>query len=146
MTEKDGPRKDISLSDKKSTAETCAHLEEELQGLEGFEKAINKQTLEVTPLGKKRSRKTRIGTPVVKTLVKRSSRVKASNNGYKPNVSEELLGLLICSSNPIYIYSEKDWNGTVPIGAQKTRRVGAFEEEDSRACGEEAKEGPKQGE
>ena len=42
MTEKDGPRKDISLSDKKSTAETCAHLEEELQGLEGFEKAINK--------------------------------------------------------------------------------------------------------
>jgi len=61
-------------------------LEEELQGMEGFQEAINEQTLEVTPPGKKRSRKTRIGTLVVETLVRRSSRVKASNNGYKPNV------------------------------------------------------------
>ena len=88
--------KSVTLNSKLAASDICAYLREEHQDVKELEENIPESTLEETPPRKKRSRKTRVETPIVETAVRRSNRVRASNNGFRPNVCK----VKNCSSTP----------------------------------------------
>jgi hypothetical protein len=90
----------ISVTCKPSPDKACALLDSELSGPKELENAVQDEELEeveeISPIRKK-SRKGKSETPIVDSLVRRSTRVRTSCNGFKtPNCkSKNCLG---CSS------------------------------------------------
>jgi hypothetical protein len=102
----------MPLDKLKPAAETCAYLAEEHESFDDLEEAITEQIPEETPTGMKRARKARASTPLVETMVRRSNRMKASNNGFKSDTCKvkKLFRLLICPSNLVTNLHEENWS------------------------------------
>jgi hypothetical protein len=98
-SERAGPKIAMPLDKLKPAAETCVYLAEEHECFDDLEEAITEQIPEETPTGMKRARKPRASTPLVETMVRRSNRMKASNNGFKPDTCK-VKNCLGCSSAP----------------------------------------------
>ncbi|KAG0519669.1 hypothetical protein BDA96_08G006900 [Sorghum bicolor] len=94
MNGKPGPIKDAS-----PTTQACALLQNEHEDIDNLEDALPEEDLELTPPGKKRGRRNRSDTPLVDTMVRRSNRVRAGNNGFKASTCK-VKNCLGCSSAP----------------------------------------------
>lgn len=82
-----------------SSSKACTILETELTGFKNIEEAILEQSGENSSPGKKRTRKSKLDTPLVDSIVRRSSRVQANCNGFKMS-SCKVKNCLGCNADP----------------------------------------------
>ena len=82
-----------------SSSDTCSFLLEESSYVKNLEDSITEQAPEETPPSKKRGRKHSAETPIVESAVRRSSRLRALNNGFKADGCK-IKNCLGCASPP----------------------------------------------
>jgi hypothetical protein len=89
----------ISLTKKPIAGEACSLLNSEPPSVKIIEENIQEENLDTGSPGKKKSKKEKPGTPVVDSVVRRSTRVRANSNGFKVSIckTKNCLG---CSSAP----------------------------------------------
>lgn len=89
----------LDLGFKPSPLGTCSLLESEPSTAKELEEAIPLEDSEEFLLPKKRGRKGKAVTPIVDSMVRRSSRVRANTNGFKHSTCK-IRNCLGCSNDP----------------------------------------------
>jgi len=100
LVEKSDSVAQLSLKQQLPAPDACSLLETELSAVKAIEENITEDFQPTESPGKKRLRKGKIGTPIVDSVVRRSTRVRATSNGFKVNTYKTKNCLGYCTAPP----------------------------------------------